>query len=86
VLGKGGSSKVYSVICPTKRIIYALKRVSLERADAETYQSYTNEIELLTRLRGHDRVISLIDYQISFGQGNRPKVLMMVSCGSDDAE
>lgn len=79
VLGKGGSSKVYSVICPAKRVIYALKRVTLERADAETYQSYTNEIELLKRLRGHDRVIQLIDHQITFGQGNRPKVLMMVS-------
>ena len=79
VLGKGGSSKVYSVICPTKRIIYALKRVTLERADAETYQSYTNEIELLKRLRGHDRVIQLIDHQITFGQGNRPKILMVVS-------
>ncbi|RXK37835.1 TTK protein kinase [Tremella mesenterica] len=85
VLGKGGSSKVYSVLCPTKRIIYALKRVSLERADAETYHSYTNEIELLKRLRGHDRVIQLIDHQITFTPSNRPKMLMMImECGEID--
>lgn len=77
VIGKGGSSKVYSVICPTKRIIYALKRVLLDRADAETYQSYTNEIELLKRLRGHDRIIQLMDHQITHAPNGRPKVLMM---------
>jgi serine/threonine-protein kinase TTK/MPS1 len=81
VLGKGGSSKVYSVLCPVKRVVYALKRVALERADAETYQSYTNEIQLLTRLRGHDRIIQLIDHQIVFGSNNRPKLLNMVSQG-----
>lgn len=85
ILGKGGSSKVYSVICPVKRVIYALKRVSLERADADTYHSYTNEIELLKRLRGHDRIIQLIDHQITFTQANRPKLLMMVmECGEID--
>lgn len=70
---------MYSVICPTKRVIYALKRVALDRADPETYQSYTNEIELLKRLRGHDRIIQLVDHQITFSQGNKPKMLMMVS-------
>lgn len=59
--------------------MYALKRVQLDRADYETYQSYTNEIELLKRLRGHDRIIQLIDHQITFTQGNRPKMLHMVS-------
>lgn len=79
-LGKGGSSTVYSVLYsgPKKRIIYALKVVQLDRADSETYQSYTNEIELLKRLRGHDRVIQLIDHQITFNQHNRPHRLLMV--------
>jgi serine/threonine-protein kinase TTK/MPS1 len=79
VLGKGGSSKVYSVLCINKRVVYALKRVALDRADAETYQSYANEIELLKRLKGHDRIIQLIDHQITYSQNNRPKMLMMVS-------
>ncbi|WVF65693.1 hypothetical protein IAT40_000424 [Kwoniella sp. CBS 6097] len=87
-LGKGGSSTVYSVLFsapPKKRVIYALKLVQLERADPETYQSYTNEIELLKRLRGHDRVIQLIDHQITFGQNNRPhRLLMVMECGEID--
>ena len=78
LLGKGGSSKVYSIMCPTQRTILALKRVTLDRADHETYQSYTNEIELLKRLRGHDRIIQLVDHQITFSPQNRPKVLLMV--------
>lgn len=79
ILGKGGTSRVYSVICPNKRVIYALKRVALDRADAETYQSYTNEIELLKRLRGHDRIIQLVDDQITWTSNGRPKMLLMVS-------
>lgn len=66
------------MLCPTKRTVFALKRVSLEHADPETYQSYTNEIELLRRLRGHDRIIQLIDHQITFSEGNRPRTLLMV--------
>ncbi|WWD21061.1 hypothetical protein CI109_105542 [Kwoniella shandongensis] len=80
-LGKGGSSTVYSVLYsapPKKRTIFALKVVQLDRADSETYQSYTNEIELLKRLRGHDRVIQLIDHQITFSQPNRPHRLLMM--------
>lgn len=86
-LGKGGSSTVYSVLYPgpKKKIIYALKVVQLDRADSETYQSYTNEIELLKRLRGHDRVIQLIDHQITFNQHNRPhRLLMVMECGEID--
>jgi serine/threonine-protein kinase TTK/MPS1 len=82
LLGKGGSSKVYSIMCPTQRTILALKRVTLDRADHETYQSYTNEIELLKRLRGHDRIIQLVDHQITFSPQNRPKVLLMVCASS----
>nr|XP_031862296.1 uncharacterized protein CI109_002261 [Kwoniella shandongensis]KAA5529368.1 hypothetical protein CI109_002261 [Kwoniella shandongensis] len=87
-LGKGGSSTVYSVLYsapPKKRTIFALKVVQLDRADSETYQSYTNEIELLKRLRGHDRVIQLIDHQITFSQPNRPhRLLMVMECGEID--
>lgn len=79
MLGRGGSSKVFSVLCPVKRTVFALKRVTLDRADHETFQSYTNEIELLKRLRGHDRVIQLVDHQITYSPSNRPKVLLMVS-------
>lgn len=69
-------------MCPIKRTILALKRVTLDRADNETYQSFINEIELLKRLRGHDRIIQLVDHQITFSPQNRPKVLLMV-CSPD---
>ncbi len=80
ILGRGGSSKVYSVLCQTKHTVYALKKVALDRADAETLRSYLNEIELLKRMKGHDRVIQMIDHEITFSQSSkRPKVLQMVS-------
>ena len=74
---------MYSVLSHSARSLYALKRVALDRADFETYQSYTNEIELLKRLNGHDRIIKLVDHQITFGPGNRPKILMMVGSAID---
>jgi serine/threonine-protein kinase TTK/MPS1 len=85
MLGRGGSSKVYSVLCQQTRSMFAMKRVMLDRADHETIQSYTNEIELLRRLNGHDRIIKLIDYQVTYGNNNRPKALQMVlECGEID--
>lgn len=79
ILGKGGSSKVYSVLDPNKRVVLALKRVALDRADPDTLQSYTNEIHLLERLRGHERIIQLLGHQTSYSQSGRPKMLQMVS-------
>lgn len=71
---------MYSVLCQTKHTVYALKKVALDRADAETLRSYLNEIELLKRMKGHDRVIQMIDHEITFSQSSkRPKVLQMVS-------
>lgn len=58
--------------------MYAIKRVQLDRADSETYQSYINEISLLRRLKGHDRIIQLVDHQITFTPSKRPKILNMV--------
>ncbi len=43
--------------------IYAIKRVTLERADAETIQGYQNEIQLLNRLSGQPGIIKLIDFE-----------------------
>jgi serine/threonine-protein kinase TTK/MPS1 len=59
-------------------MVYALKKVALDRADSETLQGYVNEIELLRRMKGHDRVIQLIDHEVTYSRG-RPKVLQMVS-------
>jgi serine/threonine-protein kinase TTK/MPS1 len=79
ILGRGGSSKVYSVLCPTKRTVMALKRVALERCDQETITNYMNEVALLNRLRGHDRIIQLMECQVLRSGSGRPKTLQMVS-------
>lgn len=63
LLGKGGSSKVWRVL-DNKNSIYALKVVTLSKGDHETYFSFVNEIKLLEQLKGHDRVIRLIDSEV----------------------
>ncbi|KAJ9106150.1 hypothetical protein QFC21_001293 [Naganishia friedmannii] len=85
ILGRGGSSKVYSVLCPTKRTVMALKRVALERCDQETITNYMNEVALLNRLRGHDRIIQLMECQVIRSGSGRPKTLqMLMECGETD--
>ena len=61
-MGRGGSSRVYRVL-DENNDIYAIKRVTLERADAETIQGYQNEIQLLNRLNGQPGIIKLIDFE-----------------------
>ncbi|KAH7309408.1 kinase-like domain-containing protein [Rhizoctonia solani] len=74
-IGRGGSSKVYKVISPNNKI-YALKRVRLDsKVDEETMRGYVNEMQLLKRLDGNERIIKLIDSQ-AVGRGGR--YLMMV--------
>ena len=63
-IGRGGSVKVYRVSAENGKM-YALKRVSLEGADAITKKGYEGEIDLLTRLKGVDRVIQLIDHEMN---------------------
>lgn len=85
-IGRGGSSRVFSVLCPTTRNVLALKRVTLDRADKQTVDNYLNEISLLQRLKGHDQIIRLIDHQVIYGtRMDRPKSLLMVS-GADLSE
>ncbi|KAH8885112.1 kinase-like protein [Thozetella sp. PMI_491] len=63
-LGRGGSSKVYRVAAESGNML-ALKRVALENADEHTVKGFKGEIDLLKRLRGLDRVIQLIDYEMN---------------------
>lgn len=56
----------------------ALKRVALERCDQETITNYMNEVALLNRLRGHDRIIQLMECQVIRSSSGRPKTLQMV--------
>lgn len=63
-IGRGGSGKVYRV-ATADGIVLALKRVSLEQVDELTEKGLRREIELLQRLRGVERVIQLIDYEMN---------------------
>lgn len=76
LLGKGGSSKVWRVL-DAKNAIYALKVVTLSQGDHETYHSFCNEIRLLEQLKGHDRVISLIDSEVD-EQNKRLSLVMEI--------
>ena len=62
--------------------IYAIKRVALDKTDSETIHGYMNEIALLKRLDGNNRIIRLIDSEVKCGPGGSKGHLMLVmECG-----
>lgn len=63
-VGKGGSSKVFKVISPSKKI-YALKRIHLnkDQHDASTMSGFLDEVKLLRKLRGKEHIVQLIAYE-----------------------
>ncbi|KAI9172132.1 Serine/threonine-protein kinase MPS1 [Paramyrothecium foliicola] len=73
-LGRGGSAKVYRVTAENGKM-FALKRVSLEKADESTIRGYRGEIDLLTKLAEVDRVINLTDYEMN-GEKNLLTLVM----------
>ncbi len=79
LIGKGGSSRVYRVMNNANEI-YALKRVSLDKADTESLRGYMNEISLLKRLAGNSRIIRLIDSETKGGPVGGHLMLVM-ECG-----
>ncbi|KAG6900175.1 hypothetical protein C0993_001887 [Termitomyces sp. T159_Od127] len=84
MIGKGGSSRVYRVF-DSANTIYAIKRVALDKTDAETMSGYMNEIALLKRLAGNSRIIRLIDSEVRPGPGGSKGYLMLVmECGEVD--
>lgn len=62
--------------------IFAIKRVSLDKADSETMKGYMNEIALLKRLEGNSRIIRLIDSQLKQGAGtSKGSLHLVMECG-----
>jgi serine/threonine protein kinase len=55
--------------------------VSLDRADTETVSSYINEINLLERLAGNDRIIRLLD---SESNAKKKTLTLVMECGEID--
>ncbi|KAL7008219.1 Serine/threonine kinase mps1 [Cystobasidiomycetes sp. EMM_F5] len=81
LLGKGGSSKVFRV-SDREHQIFALKKVDLGKgADSETYQAFLNEIDLLERLKGHDRIIQLVASEVNEA---RRSLIMVMEIGEID--
>lgn len=81
MIGKGGSSRVFRVMNVANEI-YAVKRVQLDKVDAETMAGYMNEIGLLKRLEGNARIIRLYDSEVKSGAGGTKGCLMLVmECG-----
>jgi serine/threonine-protein kinase TTK/MPS1 len=81
MVGKGGTSRVYRVMSDRSEIL-AIKRVSLDKVDAETMRGYQNEISLLKRLNGNSRIIRLIDSEARMNPGGGKGYLNLVlECG-----
>ncbi len=79
-VGKGGSSKVYKVMAPNKKI-FALKRIRLNGRDQEAATGFLDEITLLARLRGKSNIIQLIDSEVHKRDGI---IYMVLECGDID--
>lgn len=79
-VGKGGSSKVYKVMAPNKKI-FALKRIHLNGRDKEAATGFLDEITLLTRLKGKSNIIQLIDSEVHKRDGI---IYMVLECGDID--
>ncbi|KAJ4920546.1 hypothetical protein JOQ06_023077 [Pogonophryne albipinna] len=79
MIGRGGSSKVYQVL-GHKNQLFAVKYVNLEEADAQTVESYKNEIQHLNHLQLYsDQIIKLYDYEIT-----NSYIYMLMECGNLD--
>lgn len=63
--------------------IFAVKRVSLDKTDSETMSGFMNEIALLKRLDGNNRIIRLVDSEVRQGPagGNKGLLLLVMECG-----
>ncbi|KAK9828905.1 hypothetical protein WJX72_002702 [[Myrmecia] bisecta] len=67
-VGRGGSSKVFKVMAPNRKI-YALKRIKLQGRDAEAASGFIDEITLLQRLRNKQNIIQLVDAEVIQAEG-----------------
>ncbi|KAK3230722.1 hypothetical protein Dsin_002603 [Dipteronia sinensis] len=63
-IGSGGSSEVHKVIS-ADCTIYALKKIKLKGRDYATAYGFCQEIEYLSKLKGMNNIIQLIDYEVT---------------------
>ena len=69
-------------MAPNHRI-FALKKVSLAKADHRAQMGYINEINLLNRLKGHKQIIRLLDSEIDHEAGS---LSILMECGEIDLD
>jgi hypothetical protein len=67
-VGRGGSSRVYKVMAPNRKI-FALKRIRFSGRDAEAAAGFIDEIALLETLRGRANIIQLVDAEVHHREG-----------------
>ncbi|KAK9488105.1 kinase-like domain-containing protein [Lipomyces starkeyi] len=79
LLGKGGSSKVYRVQLASSTKVYAMKKVTFDEVDEAVVKGFKGEIELLRKLSNEERVVRLVDFEITEGCVN-----MVMECGEID--
>jgi len=63
LLGKGGSSRVYEAVDEEDHKVVAIKRVNLANTDEAQAEGYLNEISMLKKLQGEDRIVKLWDFE-----------------------
>ncbi|XP_005107958.1 dual specificity protein kinase Ttk [Aplysia californica] len=79
--GRGGSAKVFQVLDMENCMIRALKVVDLSGDNRLILEGYMNEIGLLQKLNGCDRVIKLFDWEYS---ESSKKLMMVLEFGETD--
>jgi len=83
LLGKGGSSRVYEALSEEENIVVAIKRVDLSEADETQTSGYLNEIELLSRLQGEDRIVKLHDHEKVYDEKENSLYVIMEKGDTD---
>ena len=79
-IGRGGSCAVYRVMAENFKM-FALKRVKLGDADEAAVRGYKGEIDLLRKLNGVDRVVTLYDWEVDESR----QILSVVSALDESA-
>ncbi|KNC99197.1 TTK protein kinase [Spizellomyces punctatus DAOM BR117] len=80
LIGRGGSSKVYKIMSEDGKL-FAMKKVKLKGQEDSAIEGYLNEIALLKRLDGNERIIRLVNAEINEEQGY---LLMVLEYGEID--
>jgi len=84
-IGKGGSSQVFQVLEVKSSTVLAIKRVDMSGVSDLEAKTFRQEIELLKRLQGNQRIVKLIDYEERMKKdGTGPELLVVMEKGSRD--